>query len=326
MYDVVTLGETMIRLTPPGALRLEQVQALELYAGGSESNTSVGLARLGLRVCWLSRLTESPLGRWLGNTIRAQGVDTSRVVWTPDDRVGLYFLEEGQSPRDSRVIYDRRDSAMSRMQPDDLPADLFQAGMARMLHISGITLAISESAYTTAQRARELAQAAGWQISFDMNYRGKLWSPEQAREGCEPFMQTADVIFLPLRDALRVHEYNGDMSASDVIADLGSRYPQATIVMTLGEAGSLVRSKEGHVHHQGAYPATAVCRLGRGDAFTAGFLYRWLTEPHDLPLALRYGAAMAALKFSMTGDMPLVEPGEVQALVERGAAAGGIAR
>lgn len=326
MYDIVTLGETMARLTPPGALRLEQAQSLEVYAGGSESNTSVGLARLGLQVCWLSRLTDSPMGRWIGNAIRAQGVDTSRVVWTPDDRVGLYFLEEGQTPRDSRVIYDRRDSAMSRMLPDHLPGDLFQPGVARLLHLTGITLAISEQAYATAQRARELAQAAGWQFSFDLNYRGKLWSPEQARAGCEAFMQAADVIFLPLRDALLIYDYADDVSAKDVISDLGSRYPQATVVMTLGEGGSMVRSKDGHIQHQAAYPAAAVCRLGRGDAFTAGFLYRWLTDAHDLPLALRYGAAMAALKFSMTGDMPLVEPGEVWALVERGGAAGGIAR
>lgn len=326
MYDVVTLGETMARLTPPGALRLEQAQSLEVYAGGSESNTAVGLARLGMQVCWLSRLTDSPLGRWIGNAIRAQGVDTAQVVWTADDRVGLYFLEEGQTPRESRVIYDRRDSAMSHMLPEHLPGDLFQPDGARLLHLTGITLAISEQAYATAQRVRELAKAAGWLFSFDVNFRGKLWSPEQARAGCEPFMQAADVIFLPLRDALLLYDYADDMSASDVINDLGSRYPQATVVMTLGEGGSLARAQDGHIQHQGAYTAAVVCRLGRGDAFTAGFLYRWLTDADDLPLALRYGAAMAALKFSMTGDMPLVEPGEVRALVERGGAAGGITR
>ncbi len=326
MYDVVTLGETMARLTPPGTLRLEQAQALEVHVGGSESNTAVGLARLGLRVCWLSRMTDNPVGHVIANAIRAQGVDTSQVVWTEADRVGLYFLEEAAAPRDSRVIYDRRDSAISRMQPEQLPADVFKRGEGRLLHLTGITLALSPTAYETAQRALELARTAGWQISFDVNYRGKLWTPDTARAGCEPFMQAADIIFLPLRDAKLLYKLDDSLTADAAMAELRRRYPQAAIIMTLGADGAVASGTDGVVVRQPAFPAAAVCRLGRGDAFTAGFLYRWLADVSDLPMALRYGAAMAALKFGITGDMPLVEPGEVQALVARGGTAGGIAR
>ena len=326
MYDVVTLGETMARLTPPGTLRLEQAQTLEVYAGGSESNTAVGLARLGLRVCWLSRMTDNPVGHVITNAIRAQGVDTSQVVWTEADRVGLYFLEEAAAPRDSRVIYDRRDSAISRMQPEHLPADLFKRGEGRLLHLTGITLALSPTAYETAQRALELARAAGWQISFDVNYRGKLWTADTARAGCEPFMQAAHVIFLPLRDAKLLYKLDESLTADAAMAELRRRYPQAAIIMTLGADGAIASGADGVIVRQAAFPAAAVCRLGRGDAFTAGFLYRWLADANDLPMALRYGAAMAALKYGITGDMPLVEPGEVQALVARGGSAGGIAR
>lgn len=326
MYDVVTLGETMARLTPPGTLRLEQAQALEVHVGGSESNTSVGLARLGLRVCWLSRMTDNPVGHVITNAIRAQGVDTSHVVWTDSDRVGLYFLEEASAPRESRVIYDRRDSAISRMLPEHLPTDLFRKGEGRLLHLTGITLALSPTAYETAQRALSLALAAGWQISFDVNYRGKLWASDTARAGCDPFMQSANLIFLPLRDAKLLYKLDASLTAEQAIEELHQRFPQATIVMTLGADGAIARPRDGGIVRHAAFPATAVSRLGRGDAFTAGFLYRWLADSNDLSLALRYGTAMAALKYGITGDMPLVEAVEVQALVANGAASGGIAR
>jgi 2-dehydro-3-deoxygluconokinase len=281
---------------------------------------------LGLRVCWLSRLTDNPMGHVIANTIRAQGVDTSQVVWTETDRVGLYFLEEAATPRESRIIYDRRDSALSRMQPDQVPADIFKSGEGQVLHLTGITLALSPTAYETAQRAMELAKAAGWRLSFDVNYRGKLWSMDTARAGCQPFMQAADVLFMPLRDAKPLFKLGDSMTADDVMGELRQLYPQAAIVMTLGAEGAIASGVNGVTVRQEAFPAAAVCRLGRGDAFTAGFIYRWLSDANDLPMALRYGAAMAALKFGITGDMPLIEPREVQAVVAGSGATGGIVR
>jgi 2-dehydro-3-deoxygluconokinase len=224
------------------------------------------------------------------------------------------------------VIYDRRDSAISRMQPEQLPANLFKKGEARLLHLTGITLALSPTAYETARRASELALGAGWQLSFDVNYRGKLWTPDAARAGCEPFLQSANVIFLPLRDAKLLYKLDDSTTAEAAIAELRKHFPHTAIVMTLGADGAIASGTDGVVLRQPAYPAATVSRLGRGDAFTAGFLYRWLTDASDLQMALRYGTAMAALKYGITGDMPLIEPGEVQALVARGASGGGIAR
>src|SRR5690606_7918776 len=110
MYDVITLGETMLRLTPPAPLRIEQTTSFNVYVGGAESNTAVGLSRLGFKTAWLSRLTDNPLGRLIAGTIARYGVDTSHVVWTSKDRVGVYYVEEGQSPRASQVYYDRAGS------------------------------------------------------------------------------------------------------------------------------------------------------------------------------------------------------------------------
>jgi 2-dehydro-3-deoxygluconokinase len=314
-YDVITFGETMLRFTPPALRRLEQTLDFELHVGGSESNTSVGLARLGLKVSWLSRLTDNALGHIVARTISSHSVDTSHVVWTPEDRVGLYFLEEGKAPRGSQVIYDRKDSAMSKMQPSDLPADLFKQGNAKLFHTTGITLALSESAKATATKALGLAKGAGWRVVFDVNYRAKLWTPQEARVGCEEFMQQADVIFIPFRDAKVIYEFAEDSSPESVLNMLGEHYPNATIAMTMSAKGAMAIAN-GNVYQQDAFKAEEVGRLGGGDAFSAGFLYSYLTF-NDVALALRWGAAVAALKYSITGDFPLIEKREAEALVNQ---------
>lgn len=319
-YDVVTLGETMLRFTPPALRRLEQTLEFELHIGGSESNTSVGLARLGSKVAWLSRLTNNALGQIIARTIASHGVDTSHVVWTPEDRVGLYFLEEGKAPRGSQVIYDRKNSAMSKIQPSDLPVELFKAGNAKLFHTSGITLAISDSAKETAMKALELAKVAKWQVSFDVNYRAKLWTPQEARGACEPFMRQADLIFIPLRDAKTIFELSDDVSPDSVLKMLGELYPQTTVVMTMSAKGALAFAK-GNVYQQDAFKAEEVGRLGGGDSFSAGYLYSHLSNS-DIQTNLRWGAAVAALKYSITGDFPLVNKQEVETLVNQGAKTG----
>src|SRR5262249_45033907 len=125
-HDVITFGEAMIRLSPPNFRRLEQARSLDLQVGGAELNTAVALARLGRRAAGVSRLTDNPLGRLIANHAREAGVDTTHVVWTPEDRVGLYFLEFGAAPRASSVLYDRRGSAIAAVRPGmvDWPAAL----------------------------------------------------------------------------------------------------------------------------------------------------------------------------------------------------------
>jgi 2-dehydro-3-deoxygluconokinase len=314
-YDVVTLGETMLRFTPPALRRLEQTLEFELHVGGSESNTSVGLARLGLKVAWLSRLTDNALGHIIARTIASHGVDTSRVVWTPEDRVGLYFLEEGKAPRGSQVIYDRKDSAIAKMQPSDLPSDVFQKGNAKLFHTTGITLAISQTAHATATRAVELAKQAGWLVSFDVNYRRKLWTPEAAKEGCEAVAQQSDILFIPLRDAKTMYGLADGLSPESVLEFLVKRFPKAVIAMTMGAKGAMA-FKGGETYQQDAFKAEEVGRLGGGDSFSAGFLYGYLADG-DVAGALRWGAAVAALKYSIPGDFPLIQKQEAEALVNQ---------
>ncbi len=310
-YDVITLGETMLRLSPPDLLRIEQSSSYEAYSGGSESNVAVGLARLGLDVAWVSRMTENALGRSIVNAIRAQGVDTSFVTWTEEDRVGLYFYEEGKAPRGGRVIYDRAGSAISRMQPGDLHPDLLSPDAAHLLHLSGITLAIGESAAQTCHTLAQHARANGWQLSFDINYRKLLWSEEAAQNGCHELASLADVIFLPLRDAVNIY---GTSDVPDTaIREMHALYPNATIVMTLSADGAIAKQGD-TIIQQAAYPAEAVGRIGGGDAFVAGYLYGHLSGA-SLGESLRWGAACAAYKYTVPGDMPLLDLDTIRELV-----------
>src|SRR6476646_6228381 len=174
-HDVITFGEAMVRLSPPNFRRLEQARSLDVQVGGAELNTAVGVARLGRSSAWVSRLTDNPLGRLIANHGREAGVCTDNVVWTKDDRVGLYFLEFGAAPRASSVLYDRKGAAIAGIKPGMVPWDKVFAG-ARWFHVTGITPALSKSAADATREALQQARQAGVQTSIDLNYRGKLWT------------------------------------------------------------------------------------------------------------------------------------------------------
>src|SRR5947199_8680291 len=160
MHDVLTFGEAMVRLSAPNFRRLEQAQSLDLQVGGAELNTAVGLSRLGRKTAWVSRLTDSPLGRLIANRAREAGVDTQHVILTKEDRVGLYFLEFGAAPRASRVLYDRRGSAIAAVEPGMVDWSKALAG-ARWFHVTGITPALSSSAAAATREALQAARSAG---------------------------------------------------------------------------------------------------------------------------------------------------------------------
>src|SRR5919202_1597120 len=183
-HDVFTVGETMIRLTPKGFIRLEEASELELRIGGTESNVAIALARLGLRPAWASRLPRNPLGELTARRILSFGVDVSHVRWVDGARMGLYFIEPGAAPRSSLVLYDRAHSAASSMTPDDF--DWSVLGRARHVHLTGITPALSATAAETVARALAEARGRGRTVSFDVNYRARLWPAAVACEGLLP--------------------------------------------------------------------------------------------------------------------------------------------
>src|SRR6202035_2483747 len=165
-YDLLTLGETLLRLSPPGMQRLNQARLFEIGVGGSELNVGCLLARLGRRVAWVSRLPEGPLGRIVDGEAKRHGVDTRFVRWIPGARLGLMFFEAGPEPRNARVIYDRKQSAASGMGFEDAPWEALIAASARV-HLSGITPALGPSCRALVAQVAALAANAGKPVSYD---------------------------------------------------------------------------------------------------------------------------------------------------------------
>lgn len=315
-YNVLTVGETMIRLSPPRYQRLEQTSVLDVHVGGTESNTAVGLSRLGLRVVWVSRLADNPLGRRIVRELRGQGVDVSHVVWCYEGRVGVYFVEYGRGPRAISVLYDRRDSAMSQMTPADF--DLGLVARSWLIHLTGITVALSSSCHQLVATLLDEAERVGVTRSFDVNYRGKLWSPEEACRALEPLCLGLDILFITRDDAQVVFGCEG--KGEEVAQALKQRFEVGTLVLTLGAEGALAINESGQLLRTTAIETVAVDRLGAGDAFSAGFLYGYLQN--DIALGMELGMAMAALKHAIPGDLPLIDRTDLEPLISGQGSAG----
>jgi 2-dehydro-3-deoxygluconokinase len=303
--DCITLGETMWRLSPPGEERIEQAHHLAIHIGGAESNVAVALARLGKQVAWWSRLPDNALGRHVANGLRAQQVDVSNVHWSAG-RLGTYFVEFAPPPRPTQVIYDRAGSAASQMQPDNFNWELLK--QTRRLHLTGITPALSQSCLETVRRAIHEANAAGVAISFDLNYRAKLWTPEQARVVLDELAPQCTMVIAAKRDVETIFQITGERDS--VLHQLGERWNGVTIVLTQGANGTSTFDGS-DIHHAPAFEVPNPIRIGAGDAFDAGLLFA-LLEGKTLAEALVYGNAVAALKLTMPGDMALVTRQEVE--------------
>jgi 2-dehydro-3-deoxygluconokinase len=320
-FDVVTFGEAMIRLAPPHFRRLEQAQALEVQVGGAELNTAVGLARLGRSAAWVSRLTRNPLGRLLANKAREAGVNTDHVVWTDDDRVGLYFVEFGAAPRASSVLYDRKGSAVAAVRPGLVPwADVF-AG-AKWFHVTGITPALGTGAAETTREALRAARATGLKTSIDLNHRVKLWSNAEAGRWMTEFMQWCDVLVTTEEDTQRVFGITG-RDYEDVAAQLGSRFPLDVVAITLRDnplvwknTWTAIACRGGETYRTRTYEVEIVDRLGAGDSFAAGLIHGLLDG--DVQKGVDYGTALSAVKHSIPGDFAWVTRDEVEAVVKGG--------
>jgi len=313
-YDLITFGETMIRLSTQGGARLEAAETLDYRIGGTESNLAIALARLGRRVAWWSKLVANPLGRKIEAQIARWGVDTSRVLWTDTGRAGVYFIEFGAPPRSHQVYYDRANSAASTLTPEEV--DWTHLDGARHLHLTGITPALSLSCAATVDRAAREAKARGLTVSFDVNYRSKLWTPARARETLAPILANVGLLFCPAADAQTVFGLTGEPEA--VARALQETYGVPTVIVTAGGEGATA-VQDGRALQVAAIPSAEVDRVGAGDAFDAGVLHGFLDG--DLEMGLRYGAAMAALKRTMPGDELLTTREEIEAVVN-GAAMG----
>lgn len=321
-HRVVTFGEAMIRLTPPGNERLERSQSLDLTVGGAELNTAVGLACLGIASQWISVLPDSGPGRLVARHALANGVDVSKIQWVGEEhgRTGLYFLEEGVDPRPSTVTYDRKDTAMSRITEGAFDWDAILDG-ASAFHVSGITLALSPGARAETMAAVRIANQKGVLVSFDLNYRSKLWSETDARDAFVAVVPKVDLLFTskgglatffgiegPHEDILRSGLERLGVAAITITRKRakGSRKLKLQS-MALGPSGLLAMTEWRDIE--------VVDRLGGGDAFAAGFLAGYLENQAGLTRAVNLGAAASALKHTMPGDFLSATRSEIEAAI-----------
>ena len=342
MHTVVTFGEIMLRLSPPGFERLFQSPLLSAVFGGGEANVAVSLAHFGLTSRYVTCLPPHAIGDAAVRALRAEGVDT-RFVVRGGDRVGIYYAETGASQRASTIVYDRARSAISEMDPGAIDWHAVMSG-ASWFHVTGITPALGSRAAEATKAAITAAKHAGARVSVDLNYRKKLWSEMQAQETVRPLMASVDVVIAneeDLQAVLGVPVAGADVSAGSLdvagyrtAAERVTRdYGPALVAVTLRESlsasdngwSAILWDARNHTLHQSQrYVVRLVDRIGGGDSFAAGLVYGLLTgRSHDD--ALRFAVAASALKQTIPGDFNRVTVGEVDALA-RGDASGRVRR
>ncbi|MGI5958874.1 MAG: sugar kinase [Massiliimalia sp.] len=321
MFDAVSFGEVMLRLTPPDQQKLAFSDSLLKHAGGAELNVLTGISRLGMKTAMLTKLPDHALSQFIRQQMRAAGVDDSFIAVDRDEqaRVGLYFYEQGVLPRKPSVVYDRKNSSVNRAVISDFPEELFEK--ARLFHISGISLAISEACRQVSKQLIQRFRDGGAKISFDVNYRANLWSEEEAYQTITEILPMVDILFISEETSRRMFHKSGKLE------DIMKSYCEEYGVSVVGTTRRTVVSPTCHHFGSVIYEADSktfytepdyegiqvIDRIGSGDAFVAGALYGILCG--DCQQAVQYGNAMAALKNTVFGDLPLTDREEVKRII-----------
>lgn len=337
---VVTFGEVMMRLVPPRHERFTQAREFEATYGGGECNVAVSLAQFGIESYFVSAVPNNEIGQACLNYIRQWGVDTTHVL-KQGPRLGIYFLESGASMRSSKVIYDRKSSAISELSPGKIDwASVFHG--KDWYHFTGITPAISAAAAATTMEAAEAAKRAGLTVSCDFNYRKNLWEPEKAQATMRPLMEYVDVAIGNEEDSeksLGIEAKGIDVTKGQldpeayisVIERLVDQFRFQKIGITLRESMSANFNEwsaifwDGNQTHIGKkYPINIVDRVGGGDAFAAGIIYG-CSQGLNSRNTLDFAVASSALSHTVHGDFNLVSVEEVN-LIAGGDTSGRVQR
>ena len=324
--DLLSLGECMIRLVPPGHQRIELTPYFEAWCGGAEYNIAYALSRLGLRTGWISKLVNNPLGHFIKNHARVSGMDLSEVLWVPYDgsgrkaRVGLNFSEIGKGVRCPVMLYDRGHSAASQMKFEDFDWDrIFNRRKVRWFHTSGSFNGVSENTAEVIKRSIPLAKQSGAVISYDLNYRSTLWSCEKASEATKPLIPYVDVLTGSAEDykyilghEIEDYEKNPKKVSRDnykkMIQSLIKEYPNLKVIgVTLRQSESALLHNwsallfnDGYFYKSRKFENLEIeDRVGGGDGFCSGLIYGIFNgyEPQEcVDLAVTHGALIQSTR------------------------------
>jgi 2-dehydro-3-deoxygluconokinase len=318
---VVTFGEVMLRFSTQAFSRFTQATAFDVTYAGAEANVAVSVAHFGLDSTHVTRFPQNDLGQAATEALRKHGVDTSSIIYG-DERMGLYFLENGAMQRASRIIYDRFDSAFAHIMPGSIDWERALDG-ASWFHWTGITPAISQGAADACLEGLKVAKKHGMTISGDINYRRNLWQYGKTAQDVMPaLIDYCDLVIAGITDMENCAAISGD-TYEKACANFQNRFKQVKKIATTDRVsvssshnrisaslwnGKLLRSQEYELTH-------IVDRVGSGDAFMAGLVYSALNGSDD-QRALEFATAACALKHSIEGDVNLVTVEEVESLVK----------
>ena len=331
MSKFVTFGEIMMRLNPEGYLRFVQAERFEASYAGGEANVAVSLANYGLDASFVTKLPANPLGESARNEVRRFGVDTSSIVWG-GPRLGLYFVEKGASQRASKVVYDRAGSSIALAKRADFDWPKILKG-AKWFHFTGITPALGGELPAICLDALEACRAKGVTVSCDLNYRGKLWTREEAGRCMARLVPYADVLVANEADAADVFGIRAEGTDVDsgrldkdgyvsVARKLAERFGAKKVAITLRTsisasdnkwAGMLYDAKSRKAFFSTEYAVRIVDRVGGGDSFCGGLVYALATGRRD-QAAIDFAVAASCLKHSIEHDFNHVSVQEVESL------------
>lgn len=323
-FDLLTFGQVLLRLSPEGNERLMRGDTFVKQVGGAELNVAVGVALLGLHTGIISRLPSHDIGSFMKGKIRSYGVSDDYFIYdnSPNARVGIYYYEYGAYPRKPKVIYDRMNSSFYSLSIDEIPEDVY--GATRCFHTSGITMALSEKSRETTIEMIKRFKAAGTLVSFDVNFRGNLWTGDEARECIEKILPYVDIFFCSEDTARLTFKKTG--TAREMMKSFAEEYPVSIVASTQRIVHSPKRHTFGSVMYDAKKDAyyeeepyrdiEVVDRIGSGDAYISGALYGLLANDFDCAKAIQYGNATSAVKNTIPGDLPSSNLEEIDTIIK----------
>ena len=326
-FDIIGMGEVMLRLSPPSKEKISQSETFEKNVGGSELNVVSGAAMLGERSAIITKIPANKIGHFVRNKIRYGNVSDDYLVYDDSNeaRLGVYYYESGAYPRKSSVIYDRARSSMCSLSLGELPDDIFEK--TKVFHISSITLAINPQLRDTALQIIKRFHDAGALISFDVNYRAALWSEDEARAVIEDVFNYVDFLFVSEETSRRMLRRTGTLE--EIMRGYVDDYGCKLVATTRREVVSPMRHNfnskifyDGKFYEEEPYKNIEVIdRIGSGDAYLAGVLYG-LIKTGDVSQALEIGNASSAVKNTVLGDMAASSIDEIMSVIKSHKATG----
>jgi 2-dehydro-3-deoxygluconokinase len=322
-FAVLGLGEVLLRLSPPNRERIINGETFEKRAGGSELNVVSGISLLGLRTGIITKLPANEIGKYIKNRIRFTGVSDDYISYdsSKEARLGIYYYENGAAPRKPVVVYDRKHSSFTTLHKEEVSPEVF--GQTKVFHVSGITLALSPAVRQQVKTMIKEFKAHGALISFDVNYRATLWDEAEARRAITELLPEIDILFVSEETSRKMFQKQGTIE--EIMREFATEFGCQLVATTQRTVLSPIRHTwnsliyahpEERFYREAPYQEIEVVdRIGSGDAYLAGVLFG-LIKYHSVQSALEFGNAMAAIKNTIPGDMPVSDFQEISRVIK----------